>query len=228
MWESAAPPEPRPDWRALSEQAGLDERALRRACRRRRYSRGETIFHEGDPAGALHLLDVGHVAVRLTTIDGDVSIVDVLQPGDTFGEQVLVANGGERTASVTTIERVETLTLDPARTRELHDLPGVDRFLLMVVGSRLRTTTRQLLEARFDAADQRLFRCLDHLAERFAASDDPAIPLNQADVAAMAGMTRSTANRMLRQAEDEGMLEIGRGRIRVTDREALRRRAGAS
>lgn len=226
MWERDSPTAPRPDWRPLSEQAGLDERELRAACRRRRYGRGETIFHEGDPAGALHLLDIGHVAVRLTTIGGDVSIIDVLQPGDTFGEQVLLGDGGDRSASVTTIGRVETLTLDPTRSRSLHDVPGIDRFLLMVVGSRLRATTTQLLEARYVAADERLFRCIDHLTEQFACTGDCTIPLNQADLASMAGITRSTANRMLREAEDAGLLEIGRGKIHVTDPGAVRARAG--
>lgn len=65
--ETGSAASPRPDWRALIAGAGLDEREFRAACRRRRYARGETIVHEGDPASALHLLDVGHVEIRLTT-----------------------------------------------------------------------------------------------------------------------------------------------------------------
>ncbi|MDX2381451.1 MAG: Crp/Fnr family transcriptional regulator [Acidimicrobiia bacterium] len=225
MWEADAPPTPRPHWRVLSEQAGLDERELRAACRRRYYERGETIFHEGDPAGALHLLEMGHVAVRVTTLAGDMSIIDVLHAGDTFGEQLLIDGGGERSASVTAIGKVETLTLDQVRTEALHNLPGVDQFLLMVVGSRLHETTRQLLEARYVPADERVLRCVDRLADEFSATDGGVIPLTQADIASMAGITRSTANRMLHNAEDDGLVEIGRGKIRVLDPEALHRRA---
>ena len=88
--EESVPLVPRTDWRMLCAPVGLDERALRAACRRRRFARGETVFHEGDPAGAFHLLEIGHVAIRLTTPLGDVAIIDVLEPGDTFGEQALV------------------------------------------------------------------------------------------------------------------------------------------
>lgn len=43
------------------------------------------------------------------------------------------------------------------------------------------------------------------------------IPLTQEDVAELAGTTRSTANRALRQAEESGLLRIGRGRIELLD-----------
>ncbi len=225
--ESPGSSSPKPDWRSLSTQAGLDERELRAACRRRRYTRGDTIFHEGDPAGAFHMLDRGWVAVRLTTRLGDVSIIDILQPGDTFGEQALIHGAGQRSASITALERVETLTLDPDGFRELcRGNPAVYEFLLMVLSGRLRETSHQLLEARYVPADQRLFRCLAKLAESFRTATDSAIPLTQADLASMTGITRSTANRLLRRAEEDGLLEISRGRIRVVDPDRLRGRSG--
>ena len=79
------------------------------------------IFHEGDPAGALHLIDAGHVAIRLTTVLGDVAIVDVLQNGESFGERVLVHGDGERSATAVAMSAVETLTLDPASFERLSE-----------------------------------------------------------------------------------------------------------
>jgi CRP-like cAMP-binding protein len=51
------------------------------------------------------------------------------------------------------------------------------------------------------------------------------ITLNQSDLAALAGTTRATVNRALRAVERDGLIELGRGRIRITDAVALRRRA---
>jgi CRP-like cAMP-binding protein len=215
------------DWRALCVHAGVDERELRAACRRRRYARGETIFHEGDPAGALHLLDAGHVAVKLTTPLGDVAIIDVLHPGDAFGEQALVDETDERSATVTAIEKTETLALDRASFAAMRvEHPGVDRFLLVVVSTRLRATSHQLLEARFLPGEQRMYRCVARLAESFAETNNGAIPLTQADIASIAGVTRSTANRLLGEAQRDGVLHIGRSRIEVLDLQLLHRRAG--
>ncbi len=217
----------RPDWRSLGESAGIDERALRAGCVRRRFDRGEAIFHEGDPAGALHLVDKGRVAVRLTTPVGEVAIIDVLQAGDTFGEQALVDGVGERTATVTALERVETLALDRVAFERLRvEHPGVDRFLLMVVSARLQFTSRQLLDALHLPAELRVMRCVLRMHAMFCAERGDAIPLTQAEIASMAGVTRSTANRVLRTAQVDGVLAIGRAQIDVLDAAGLRRQAG--
>ena len=45
-----------------------ERRRLLSMARRRRFGRGEVVFHEGDPGDALHLIDKGHVAVKRTTL----------------------------------------------------------------------------------------------------------------------------------------------------------------
>lgn len=214
-------------WTELSTLAGLDERELRAACRRRRYARNEVIFHEGDPAGALHLIDAGRVAIRLTTVLGEMAIIDVLRPGDCFGERVLVAGAGARSATAVALTPVETLALDPVSFESLSaGRPETNRFLMLVLSERLRAANQQLLEARYVSAERRLHRCLYRLAARFDALDGGPIPLTQSDVASITGVTRSTANRLLRQAERDGVIATGRGRIVILDVAALRARTG--
>ena len=185
------------------------------------------VFHEGDPAGGMHLLEQGHVAVKLTTPLGEVGLIDVLHPGDTFGEQSLVDGVGFRTATVAAIERAETLALDIRSFRELRAVgAGVDQFLLTVISARLQATSNQLLEALYLPAETRVLRCVERLRVMFSTGTDHSIPLTQNDVAEMAGVTRSTANRLLRQAQEVGLIKIGRASIDVCDVEALRRKAG--
>ena len=217
----------RPDWRALGELAGLDLRMLRASCLHKRYHRGEVVFHQGDPGRALHLIDRGRVAVRLTTPLGDVATLDVLHAGDTFGEQALVDAAGERTATVTAIEHTETLALDRAgfdRIRAEH--PGVDHFVMMVLSARLRATSRQLLDALYLPADTRVVRCVARMYAIFSVDTDGTIPLTQADIASMAGVTRSTANRVLKAAQAKGVLRAGRATLEVLDVGRLQHLAG--
>jgi CRP-like cAMP-binding protein len=223
----------RPHWRSLCTSAGINEQALRTRCIRRRYERGEVIFHEGDPAGALHLLDRGRVVVRLTTPMGEIVTLDVLQAGDTFGEQALIDGIGERTATAAALERVETLAIDRATFDELRGAnPSIDRFLLTVLAARLQFTSRQLLDALYLPAELRVMRCVARMHAMFGAkgaSSPPAsegsIPLTQAEIASMAGVTRSTANRVLKHAEIDGVLSVQRAFIVVLDTELLRRQA---
>jgi CRP/FNR family cyclic AMP-dependent transcriptional regulator len=220
-------PAGRPHWRVLGELAGLDERALRASCSPKRFDRGEVVFHEGDAAGALYLIDRGRVAVRLTTPLGEVATLDLLQTGDTFGEQALVDEAGERTATVTAIEQTETLALDRVsfeRVRREH--PCVDRFLVMVLSARLQLTSHLLLDALYLPAELRVMRCVVRMHAMFSSGSGGVIPLTQADIASMAGVTRSTANRLLNHAQADGVLRVGRGTLEVVDVERLRRQTG--
>jgi CRP-like cAMP-binding protein len=185
------------------------------------------VFHEGDLGGTLHLIDRGRVAVRLTTPLGEVATLDVLHAGDTFGEQALVDGVGERTATVTAIERTETLALDRAgfdRLRAQH--PGVDHFVMMVLSVRLRSTSRQLLDTLYLPADTRVVRCVARMHATFSTDTGDTIPLTQADIASMAGVTRSTANRVLKAAQTKGVLRAGRATLEILDVERLHRLAG--
>jgi CRP/FNR family cyclic AMP-dependent transcriptional regulator len=225
MWEGDMSAVRGPQWTDLSVMAGLDQTALRAACRRRRFAKGDIVFHEGDPAGSFHLIDSGRVAIRLTTPRGDVVTVDILQAGDSFGEQALIDNSSIRSATVTALEKVETLSLDAATFDQMRaDHPLIDRFLLMVVSARLRSTSHQLLEALYLSADVRVMRCLLRLHSMFV-TDNGSIPVTQDQIASMTGMTRSTVNRLLQRVQVDGLVAITRSRIEILDEAGIRRRA---
>src|SRR4051812_5777117 len=88
----------------LDRLAPDDRTRLLAAARRRRFRKGDTLFHEGDPGDALHLVEKGHVAIQTTTLLGDVATLNVLGPGDVFGEQALIAPEAVRTASAVALE----------------------------------------------------------------------------------------------------------------------------
>jgi len=226
--EVDVPPTHRSGWQHAVHEAGLVEREFRAACRRHRYRAGEVIFHEGDPAGSLHLIERGHVAVRLTTERGEEAIIDVLRPGESFGEQALIDTSGVRTASVSAIDRAETLALDAITFVRLgEENPQIVRFVMMVLAERLRSTNRELLDALCVVPERRLARRLVRLADQFGDGEGPVtVPVIQADIAAMIGVTRPTANRLLQRAQADGLVDLGRGRVVVVDRDGLRRRSG--
>ena len=74
------------EWALLAPlPAAIRERVLQ-AARRRRYSRGEVIFHEGDLGDTVHLVQAGRLAVRVSTEAGESVTVRILRPGEAFGE----------------------------------------------------------------------------------------------------------------------------------------------
>jgi DNA-binding transcriptional regulator LsrR (DeoR family) len=52
------------------------------------------------------------------------------------------------------------------------------------------------------------------------------VPLTQEEIAELAGTSRATVNRVLREAERRGSVELRRGRTAVLDLDELLRRTG--
>ena len=204
-----------------------ERRALRAASRRRRFRKGETIFHEGDPGDTLHVIDAGHVAIRMGTTLGDIVTLTVLGPGDSFGEQALLSEDARRTASAVSLDAVQTLALAGSEFRDLRQrLPAVDRFLVDVLAAQVRRLSSHLVESLYVDADTRIVRRLAALVETYRAErGEVVVPVTHGDIASMAGTTRPTASRALKALEEEGLVVIGRGQMSVPDPDRLAARA---
>lgn len=200
---------------------------LRDVASHRRYRPGEVVFHLGDAANCLHYVRAGHVSVQIPTRGGDVAILTVLGPGETFGEIALVRQDATRTATVRALDTVETFMIakgDFVRLRASN--PDLDRFLVDRLARYIQRQDARLVEALYVPVDKRVLRrvlAMDRLYGRGVPGT--LIPLTQEILAGMAGTTRPTANQVLKAAERDGLLALERGRVRVLDHAGMARRA---
>jgi CRP-like cAMP-binding protein len=192
-------------------------------CVRRRFARRQPLFHYGDPSDGMHLIHTGRVVIRISTRGGEEASLTVSGPGAAVGEQSLLAAEGRRSASAVALEPVETLFLSRTAFDRLRETgAALDRALLSLMTARVIRLTDQLVEALFVPAAARVLRRVADVAGMYG---DGGIPLTQEEVASMAGTTRPTVNRALRAAEQAGVVDLARGRIRVRDVDGLRRLA---
>jgi CRP/FNR family transcriptional regulator, cyclic AMP receptor protein len=207
------------EWALFSEVPQDTVRAVLTIARRRTFARGEIVFHRGDPGNALHLISGGRFAVRITTPLGDTATLGVRGRGDAFGELALVSEDHERSATVQALEAAETRSVlreDFERLRREH--PGVDAILVAILAERVRRLSELLTEAYYLSADERVVRRLAELAELY----DGSVPLPQEALAELAGTSRATVNRVLRDLERRGSVALGRARIEVEEIDRLR------
>jgi CRP-like cAMP-binding protein len=210
------------DYELLAGLTEEDRRAVLAIATRRRYKRGEVVFHEGDPGDTFHHIAKGRVAVRVTTAAGDVATIAVLGLGEGFGEQALLDPSQRRTASVVALEATETVVLTGdafAHARAKH--PTVDRILVDHLARQVRRLTERHTDALFLPAAGRVVKRLLELDELYVGGE---IAVTQEDLASLAGTTRPTANRALQAAIEAGEVRATRGRLQVVDRDRLRRR----
>lgn len=218
------------EWPLLATLDDDDRAALLATARRRTFARGEVLVHEGDPSDSLHLVARGRLAVRVSNPHGDGITLNVLGPGDYFGElSLLEGTAPVRSASVVALEAAETRTLTRAAFRDLRQRHrGADELLLSLMARRVQDLSGRLLEALHEGLDRRVMRRLVELGAIYAEHEagPVTIPLTQEHLADLAGGTRPSVNQVLQRLAADGILEIARGRLVVHDRAGLARRAG--
>jgi CRP/FNR family transcriptional regulator, cyclic AMP receptor protein len=206
-------------WPILAGIPEDDARRVLQIARRRVFGRREVVFHRGDPADTLHLVHSGRYAVRINTPLGDTVMLSLIGPGETFGEIALLDDTAPRSATVVAVEKGETRSihkLDFDALRERH--PAVADILATALALRVRRLSELLVEAHYESADTRVRRRVAELAD-----DGDVVPLTQEELSNLAGTSRATVNRVLREAQARGEVALRRGRIEVLDTARLRK-----
>ncbi len=112
---------------------------------------------------------------------------------------------------------------DFTRLQKSH--PGVKDVLLRLLAEQVRRTSDRIVEAHYVDADTRVRRRLCELASTYGDDrGDAVVPLTQDDLASMAGTSRATVNRVLREEEKRGAVSLQRGKVTLLDVEAVARR----
>jgi len=203
-------------------------RAIGETLRRRRFKRGEVLFHEGDPGDALFIVASGAVKVVVPSEEGDEAILATLHRGDFLGELALL-DGAPRSASAVALEPTEVLALPRDRFNALvASEPAIRDALLASLSAELRRLTAHVAELHFLDLTGRLAARLARLAEEQGdrAADGSVrldASLTQTDLAAMIGATRQSVNKLLGEFVAAGLLRLDRDAMVVTDIDALLR-----
>jgi CRP/FNR family transcriptional regulator, cyclic AMP receptor protein len=202
---------------------------LIRVLRVRRFRRGETIFHQGDPGDALFVLSSGSVKVVLPSDEGaEPAIVAILGPGEFFGE-LAILDGAPHSATIVAVEPTETLVLHRDAFLGLIDSDaGLRRALLASLATEIRRLTGHVEDLHFldlpGRLASRILRLADSSGQR---ADDGTIqiswPYTQSELAGMIGGSRQSVNRLLADLTDQGLVRLERDQLVVLDAERLGR-----
>lgn len=164
-----------PAWDLLEGLEESDQQLVLAAAERRRFSRQEVVFHEGDLGDMLFLIASGRVSVHVTTPAGDVATLTVLGQGQCFGEMALLKRSSQRTSTVTALEDTHVLKLRRDTFTALRrEHPQVDRLLVSMLAARVDRLSVQLVEALYVLVDKRVARRLLDLARVYREAGLPA------------------------------------------------------
>lgn len=189
-----------------------------------RLARGELLYEAGEAADQVFVLQSGAAQVFATAPDGRRIVIETVRAPAVLGEAT-VAGARRHTTSAETLTACGVMAVERAALGALlRAQPDTAAMLLASVGGRLLSVSERFQERALKAAPARVAGALLQLAP---APVYEAYPLRQVEIAEVAGSSRETATRILNQFEDNGLIALGRARVRLLNPPALGRIARA-
>ncbi len=196
-------------------------------CSPKKLQRGDVLFHQGDLASSLFLVETGLVRLTCVLEDGREVVMRVVRPDDLLGDRVLRG------------DVYREATADALSECQLYEIPAREFLDRSSRSPELWTWVTRQLEQRIDEVErriqlisfyrvkQRLMLLLADLADVFPSSaKEPAVvTLTQSELAQLVGATRETASTALNEMERQGLVCLGRGSVKVFRPPQLRRMA---
>jgi CRP-like cAMP-binding protein len=210
----------------LRRLASNDMRALIGSASTRVFDERATLFTQGEECRSVLVMVHGYVKMSAITASGREVVLDVVGPGDVFGE-LGVLTGQERAATAAALTPGSVLSIDGrAFLAALERSPEALFWVIRLLGRRLNKTTEQMTDGLEMSAPARLAKTLLQLAALHAqpATDGLRInmPLSQRELGAMTGLIRESINRHLGMWREAGWLSQAGRTVTLHDVSALR------
>ncbi len=206
-----------PHFESLGEQ---EKQTLREATRAAVYRRGEVIHgHAGECTGAI-LIHRGRVRAYLLSAEGREVTLSRPEAGECCMLSALCARPALSfdiwlEAEVDT----EVFVIDPATLNTLCEGSlALQNDLLAAVAARFSEVLNTLEGVLFKSPAARLASFLLQEAEKRGSLT---LRLTQEQIARFVGSAREVISRTLREMSDKGLVEVGRGTVRLCDRAGL-------
>lgn len=185
--------------------------------------RGKIFYMPEDTSEVLFLLKEGRVQLYRISPDGKKLVMTTVGPGTVFGEMALIGQGMHNTFAEATEDCVLCVMSRGDVERLLVTKPKVALRLFEALGSRLKDTETRLEEIAFKGIPARLASLLLQLASE--PGGDTITGLTHQDLGEQIGTYRETTTQTLNAFKADGLIDIGRKRITILDREGLQRLA---
>jgi CRP-like cAMP-binding protein len=195
-----------------------------------RKARGEFIYMPGDRADFVYILKQGRVKLSVLSESGKEIAIDIIQPGEIFGEFALV-DESLRSNMVQALDDILVWVFSKRDfTHLLASQPKLALSYIRLVGDRRRRMEKKLSDITSKAVSARVCELLHDIStsavETETSATDYLVPLTHHDVASLIGAARQTTTTVLNDLERRDIIELGRGWIRIKRLKELQTYAG--
>jgi CRP/FNR family transcriptional regulator len=190
----------------------------------KRYTKGASIFFEGDPGIGFYMVASGKVKIFKTSFDGREQILHIFGTGEPFGE-VPVFHGNPFPANAEALNECEVLFFPRAEFVGLimaH--PSLALNMLAVLALRLRRFATQVENLSLKEVPGRLASYLQYLMDEQQRQDKVILDIPKGQLASLLGTSSETLSRIFNKMSEEGLIRVEGKTIFILDGERLKER----
>lgn len=191
---------------------------LASVSQRRTLRRSEVLFERGQPAESLYIMLTGHLKLSIPSDSGQEKILEFLDPGDVFGECVLLPDH----RWIATAQALVPCRLLAFEKQELADavqkIPGLALRLLSSVSYRMEGLLCDIESATFRSAAQRV---AEYVLRQPRVGNQTRLQFHKRAIASKLGLQPETFSRSLKQLVADGLITVQGPRILIHDESAL-------
>lgn len=168
----------------------------------------DPVYHTGDRAETLYILKEGRIKLTRLSEEGKELTLDILEPGDIFGELTL-AGEHERETNAVALEDSLLCTINRKDFEDLlSKIPYLSLAITKWIGLRLRKIENRLEDMIFQDVRSRLISTLMELARQYGVPVQKGrkitIRLSHQEIANLIGATRETVTLELNNLKKNG------------------------
>ena len=194
------------------------------------FSKGETIFAEGEKATGFYLLASGSIKLCKISPDGKEKVLHFVHANETFAEAAFFGDGAYP-AEARALEKGEALFFPKdAFMGLLERNPRFSLNLIVSLSLLLRRFARQIEELSFAEVPSRLAAYLLELAAKkstaFQGKTYLDLEMKKGELASHIGTVSETLSRTLKKLKDEGIIEVDGSRVIIHSMDRLKQLAG--
>lgn len=201
----------------FARQAPRLKKEIVQRCIVRTYPARSLLYTAGSSPGGFYVVLAGEVRLEHVSRAGKFAFYQGIGPGGSFG-MLSELDGSPRFSDARAGADTKVLHLPHADCQHLlRDFPGAqDAFLQYICGS-LHTTLDILVEQHSAPPRTQIASILMSVFSRDAIDGGEPPKMTQETMAAMAGVSRPTAGKVLHEFRTMGLIEMQYGRIRPLD-----------
>lgn len=185
----------------------------------RSFSEGETIISQGQPMISVPFVTKGSVRITTEDANGHELLLYYLRPGESCIATLLTSAQTTGTnVPVSTIkaiaeENTDVVVIPQELARDLVvQNPAWNRFMLSLYQKRFEELLQAVNDIAFSRVDERL---VDLLGRKVRQNKSAILYLTHQQLADELGTAREVVSRLLKRLEQDGRVELQRGKLKV-------------